>query len=84
MSQFDMSDRHTPIETSLAALFSLLVIICCSIPGTEKKKKPNYTILTLSIFLSNKIVLSLVWCCMPVVLRQLSGAKVEGAQEVQD
>lgn len=83
MSQFDMSDRHTPIETSLAALFSLLVIICCSIPGTEKKK-PNYTILTLSIFLSNKIVLSLVWCCMPVVLRQLSGAKVEGAQEVQD
>lgn len=82
MSQFDMSDRHTPIETSLAALFSLLVIICCSIPGTEKKK--NYTILTLSIFLSNKIVLSLVWCCMPVVLRQLSGAKVEGAQEVQD
>lgn len=45
MSQFDMSDRHTPIETSLAALFSLLVIICCSIPGTEKKKqnKLHYT-----------------------------------------
>lgn len=81
MSQVDMSDRHTPIETSLAALLSLLVIICCSIPGMKKK---HCTILTLSIFLSNKIVLSLVWCCMPVVPRQLPGAKVEGAQEVQD
>lgn len=76
MPHVDVSERHPLIETGSAALHSVQVMICCSVP---RRKKLHYRY-SLSISLSNTVVLSRVWSHV-WCLTQLS---VEDAQEVQN